>query len=131
MNNPLQSGSRLLSAPYGVENKIGYRGNDKDNDRTWTRNMSINVIKDNNINASKELDKKQSTSISGYRNLLSNNIVTTTSSSSSGSGINGDRTRDILSLFIGSIKTAQASSRALRTALFNQVAHPILFLYIL
>ena len=135
VNNPLQSGSRLLSAPYGVENKIGYRGNDKDkdndNDRTWTRNMSINAIKDNNINASKELDKKQSTSISGYRNLLSNNIVTTTSSSSSSSGINGDRTRDILSLFIGSIKTAQASSRALRTALFNQVAHPILFLYIL
>ena len=95
--------------------------------------MSINAIKDNNINDSKELDEKQSTSISGYRNLLSNNIVTTTSSSSSssGSGINGDRTRDILSLFIGSIKTAQASSRALRTALFNQVAHPILFLYIL
>ena len=31
--------------------------------------------------------------------------------------------RDILSLFIGSIKTAQASSRALRTALYNQVTH--------
>lgn len=29
--------------------------------------------------------------------------------------------RDILSLFIGSVKTAQASSRALRTALYNQV----------
>ena len=35
----------------------------------------------------------------------------------------GEDSRDILSLFIGSVKTAQASSRALRTALYNQVCH--------
>ena len=37
--------------------------------------------------------------------------------------------RDILSLFIGSVRTAQASSRALRTALYNQVLYCALTLY--
>ena len=38
--------------------------------------------------------------------------------------------RDILSLFIGSVKTAQASSRALRTALYNQVRTFYIILYL-
>ena len=41
----------------------------------------------------------------------------------------GEDSRDILSLFIGSVKTAQASSRALRTALYNQVRHSVCFIY--
>ena len=58
-----------------------------------------------------------SLSASEHRALLSS------SSDSGDSNLDKSRTRDILSLFIGSVKTAQASSRALRTALYNQVIH--------
>ena len=60
-------------------------------------------------------------SVSEHRALLPS-----TNSDSGDASLDKSRTRDILSLFIGSVKTAQASSRALRTALYNQVAHILL-----
>ena len=62
-----------------------------------------------------------SVSVSEHRALLPS-----TNRDSGDVSLDKSRTRDILSLFIGSVKTAQASSRALRTALYNQVAHILL-----
>ena len=103
---PAYSGSRLLLTTSEREDSK----NSEISSNNSSRNFRKLVVADSD-----------SVSVSEHRALLPS-----TNSDSGDASLDKSRTRDILSLFIGSVKTAQASSRALRTALYNQVAHILL-----
>ena len=103
---PAYSGSRLLLTTSERDDSKNSEISSNNSSRTFSKL----VVADSDL-----------VSVSEHRALLPS-----TNSDSGDASLDKSRTRDILSLFIGSVKTAQASSRALRTALYNQVAHILL-----